>query len=589
MLPFSRWGYLVVAIVAAIVLAVAVACQSAPAAPQVTERVVTQVVEKVVEKVVQQTVVVEKLVEKPVLITPTPAPTQAGADMAADQTIHYVTRGFSRLDPASEGGFGRFIISHLWMPLFLRDNKNNLQPWLATGYQANADGTVYTVSINPKAVWSDGSPVTAQEAKDYWTYGLDPDQCKGCYLGAFGGMELVKGAKDVIAGKSKDLTGVVVKDQKTLEFQLTGPDPIFINRLALFDTGFAKMEDVKKGPNFASDGSARVNGPFMVKIWDLDKKQYEIVQNPKWWGDKKPAITRIVAQEAADENVSFIQWQNNEVDVALWLSNIRERIRKDQANTFFNIPYATNLYFPLWLSQAPMDDLNVRKALVHAVDWDKAIAAAWEGARNDRVMKTILTPELQCYKKDNWPGWGYDPAKAKQELAASKYGSPDKLGKIRITTGGQSPNYIRTAEIMAEQWKTNLGITDVEIKPGTLDAWGQDAQSVQVRRQSQGAILPDALSLIGSHYNTYTDATSGSGLKDDELGKMIDTLRSMKRDDPKFCEQIQQAEAKLLGNYYLLPMIWDVYEYNAKPWVKNFNANVDNNWYTLLDIYLAKH
>ena len=585
MLPFSRWGSLVLAIVAALILAVAVACQSAPAAPQVTERVVTQVV----EKVVQQTVVVEKLVDKPVLITPTPAPTQAGADMAADQTIHYVTRGFSRLDPASEGGFGRFVIAHLWMPLFLRDNKNNLQPWLATGYQANADGTVYTVTINPKAVWSDGSPVTAQEAKDYWTYGLNPDDCKGCYLGAFGGLELVKGAKDVIAGKSKDLVGVVVKDQKTLEFQLTGPDPIFVNRLALFDTGFAKMEDVKKGPNFASDGSARVNGPFMVKIWDLDKKQYEIVQNPKWWGDKKPTITRIVAQEAADENVSFIQWQNNEVDVALWLSNIRERIRKDQANTFYNIPYATNLYFPLWLSQAPMDDINVRKALVHAVDWDKAIAAAWEGARNDRVMKTILTPELQCYKKDNWPEWGYDPAKAKQELAASKYGTPDKLGKIRITTGGQSPNYIRTAEIMAEQWKQNLGITDVEIKPGTLDAWGQDANSVQVRRQSQGAILPDALSLIASHYNTYTDPATGSGLKDDELGKMIDTLRSMKRDDPKFCEQVQQAEAKLLGNYYLLPMIWDVYEYNAKPWVKNFNANVDNNWYTLLDIYLAKH
>ena len=142
---------------------------------------------------------------------------------------------------------------------------------------------------------------------------------------------------------------------------------------------------------------------------------------------------------------------------------------------------------------------------------------------------------------------------------------------------------------MAEQWKQNLGITDVEIKPGTLDAWGQDANSVQVRRQSQGAILPDALSLIASHYNTYTDPATGSGLKDDELGKMIDTLRSMKRDDPKFCEQVQQAEAKLLGNYYLLPMIWDVYEYNAKPWVKNFNANVDNNWYTLLDIYLAKH
>ena len=587
MVPIQPRLAVLLALIAAFTLAVTVACQSAPAAPQVTERVVTQVVEKVVEKVVQQTVVVEKVVEKPLLITPTPAPTQAGADLSADQTLRYVTRGFSRLDPANESGFGRFIISHIWMPLFLRDNKNNLQPWLATGYDISPDGLTITVKINPKAVWSDGSPVTAKDAKDYWTYGLDPDQCKGCFLGAseFGS---VKGAKDIVAGKSKDLVGVVAKDDKTIEFQLTAPDPIFINRLAKFNTGFAKMDDVKKGPLYAADGTARANGPFMVKIWDVDKKQYEIVQNPKWWGDKKPTITRIIAQEAADENVSFIQWQNNEVDAAQWLTNIRERIRKDQANTFYQIPYPTNFFFPFWIGLAPTDDINVRKALTWSVDWDKAIAAAWEGARNERVMKTHLTPELQCYKKDNWPEFGYNPAKAKEALAKSKYGSADKLGKIRITTNGQSPNYIRTAEIMAEQWKQNLGITDVEIKPGTLDAWGQDAAQVQVRRGSWGATIPDPADMIIGLYNYYSAPTQIS-LKDDEFAKLADTLVSMKRDDPKFCETVQKAEAELLGNYYLLPMIWDLYEYNAKPWVKNFGVNVDNNWYTLLDVYIAKH
>ena len=160
MVPKRRMSVLL-ALLAALSLAVAVSCQSPAAAPQVTERVVTQVVEKVVEKVVQQTVVVEKVSERPVLITTTPVPTVAGSDLAADQTLRYVTRGFSRLDPANESGFGRPFISHMWMPLFLRDDKHNLQPWLATGYEVNADGTVYTVKINPKAVWSDGSPVTA--------------------------------------------------------------------------------------------------------------------------------------------------------------------------------------------------------------------------------------------------------------------------------------------------------------------------------------------------------------------------------------------------------------------------------------------
>ena len=151
------------------------ACGGAPGtAPSASPQVIRETV------VVEQTVVVQQVVEQPVLVTPTAGPTaEPSEELAADQTLRYVTRNYSRLDPASEGGFGRFIISHLWMPLFLRDSEGNIQPWLATGYEASTDGTVYTVSINPNAVWSDGSPVTAQEAKDYWTYGLDPKRFLG--------------------------------------------------------------------------------------------------------------------------------------------------------------------------------------------------------------------------------------------------------------------------------------------------------------------------------------------------------------------------------------------------------------------------
>ncbi|MSP14624.1 MAG: hypothetical protein EXR62_16915 [Chloroflexi bacterium] len=286
MFSFASSKKLAVIAILATLMGMIVACGATPTpVVQIQEKLVTQMVTQVVEKQVtvqvKETVVIEKVVEKPVLITPTPVPTVAGSDKAADQTIHYVTRGFSRLDPAYEEGFGPFIISHLWMPLFIRDNKHNLIPWLATKYEVNGDGTVYTIHINPKAVWSDGSPVTAQEAKAYWTYGLDPKGCIACFFASGIGFDIVKSAKDVIDGKSQDLTGVVIKDDKTLEFNLTAPDPIFIHRMALWDTGFAKMADVKKGPEYATDGSARVNGPFMVKTWDATKKIYEIVQNPK--------------------------------------------------------------------------------------------------------------------------------------------------------------------------------------------------------------------------------------------------------------------------------------------------------------------
>ena len=105
------------------------------------------------------------------------------------------------------------------------------------------------------------------------------------------------------------------------------------------------MEDVKKftiksGENmvFNANAETRVNGPYTIKTWDMDKKQFEIVQNPKWWGDKKPMIKRIVPTESADENISYIQWQNNEMDIAFLLSNIREQIRTTDPETFTLIP-----------------------------------------------------------------------------------------------------------------------------------------------------------------------------------------------------------------------------------------------------------
>jgi oligopeptide transport system substrate-binding protein len=401
-------------------------------------------------------------------------------------------------------------------------------------------------------------------------------------------MQLIEGAQEVMVGSAETITGLTAIDDKTLEIRLTTASPTFINALAHYNTGFMKMEDVGEAEDFTATADTRVNGAFMVEQWDVDAQQHVIVQNPAWWGETKPYLQRIIAQPAPDENVSFIMWQNDEVDIAHWLTNIREPLRASEPDAFVLIPYATNFFFPLWTTLEPTNDINLRKALVHAVDWDAAVAAAWEGARNDRVMKTHLTPELPCFKADNWPEYGYNPELAQEELAASSYGSVENLPKIRITTNGQSPNYIRMAEIMVEQWRNNLGITDVEIRPGPLDAWGQEVDQVQVRRSSWGATIPSPADMIAGLVQWATNPDN-PGLVDEELEAMAAELRTLSPDDPQFCSKVQATEAKLLGHYYFLPMIWDLYEYNVKPWVRNFDTNVDNNWTGLLDMYIADH
>jgi ABC-type transport system substrate-binding protein len=524
------------------------------------------------------------------VVTATPEP-DPGEQLDEDQRLRFIIRSIGNYNPANEGGAGRFAISHIWMPLFLRDDQHNTEPWMAEGFDVSPDGKQYTMFINKQAVWSDGTPVTAQEAKEYWTWGLSKTQCVGCYLWMFTGLDpVLEGATAVVNDESDELTGVIAADDKTLVFNLTGPDPIFLQRLALFDMGWCKMEDVNtrpEGERFAASPDTRVNGPFKIKEWDTETKTHILEQNPNWWGAKKPTIKEMVVYPQPEENIMLVMWMNGEVDVAFFMSAIKEEIRRRTPEVFNLTPYPTNFFFRLNPLVPPMDDINVRKALNHAVDWPAVIHASWEGSLDDRYMRTIMTPELTCWKEGNWPDYGYDPDKAKEELAASKYGGPEGLPPIRITPGGITPTYVRTAEGMIEMWRQNLGIENAEMKPGGTSAWGQEADQVQVLRSSLGAIIPDEVNHLYGHQR-WMASGDPPWYPDEELATMLEELQVMDRDDPAFCPGIQAAEARLLGHYHILPMVWERYEYLAKTWVKNFETNVDQNFKTLLDMYIVK-
>ena len=178
-------------------------------------------------------------------------------DAAEEQVIRYVTRDLSRLNPASESGFGRPWISHMWMPFFLRDRNHDLHPWLATDWEVNDDNSVYTIHINPDATWSDGSPVVAQEAIDFWSWALSPS-CISCWT--YLRLGVVEGAQAVIDGEADTITGLTAIDDKTLQITLAEPSPTFMASMAHYNTGFVKMEDVN-ADEFAADANTRGQRP----------------------------------------------------------------------------------------------------------------------------------------------------------------------------------------------------------------------------------------------------------------------------------------------------------------------------------------
>ena len=88
------------------------------------------------------------------------------------------------LDPAlSTDSSSNSVIEQLFIGLVdLDDETSEVQPELATSWTASSDGTVYTFTLRGDLAWSDGNPVTAQDARYGILRTLDPDTQAGYAL-----------------------------------------------------------------------------------------------------------------------------------------------------------------------------------------------------------------------------------------------------------------------------------------------------------------------------------------------------------------------------------------------------------------------
>ncbi len=102
-----------------------------------------------------------------------PANQPAPTDLAADQTY----RSAVPEDPSSFD-FNKDLYAagsnYIWEGLLRYDPDFNLAPGTAESYEVGSGGSVYVFKLNPKATWSNGDPLTADDYIYSWTRQLDP-------------------------------------------------------------------------------------------------------------------------------------------------------------------------------------------------------------------------------------------------------------------------------------------------------------------------------------------------------------------------------------------------------------------------------
>ncbi|MBI4558905.1 MAG: hypothetical protein HY706_15085 [Candidatus Hydrogenedentes bacterium] len=368
--------------------------------------------------------------------------------------------------------------------LLERDNQTlELGPGLAESYTVSDDHLVYTFKLRPGVVFSDGTPLTAQDVKFSFDTLMDP-------------------TVDALHLRNYfvNVATCDVADELTAKF--TCKEPYFKTHIALGEDlkiipkHIYGQGDFNKHPNNRHPiGSGR----YVFERWETNQ-QLVLTRNERYWGTK-PHLLKRVYKIITDDNAALQVLNRQDLDVmALGPDQWATHAQKPEFEAKFNkFQYYTpsHSYIGWNLRRPQLSDKGVRRALTMLLDRQTILDTIYHGL--GKVVTGNFFIETAEYSKDIEP-WPFDPAGAQRLLDEAGWidsngdGFRDKDGtplriEFMIVTGSDEAEQLATVykeeldkagidfTIRKLEWATFLESTQEHRFDACMLAWGLDPES----------------------------------------------------------------------------------------------------------------
>jgi peptide/nickel transport system substrate-binding protein len=192
----------------------------------------------------------------------------------------------------------------------------SLEPMLGESVTASSDGLKWTLKLKRGLKWSDGRPITAAD----YEYGVlarfSPDNKP---LNELRNGRNIKGIQAYVKGEAKNVEGIKVVDDTTVEISLDAPDATMrtlwfgdtlIMPLPKHAIGEVPFRDLGRDKYWIT--SPLASGPYRFVRYQTDQFiEYE--RNPNYWDDK-PRPDRLFMRIASPE-VAIVSLEKGEIDL----------------------------------------------------------------------------------------------------------------------------------------------------------------------------------------------------------------------------------------------------------------------------------
>jgi len=292
------------------------------------------------------------------------------------------------------------------------DANNNIVPELAKSW-SQPDELTYVYNVRDDIVFSDGTKMTMEDVLFSFERSKDPDG--GTYFSDF----------------FNDVEAFFVNGWQ-FTIKLRQPSAVF-KYVPAIGAGriISKAYYQKHAGDFGTaTGGIVATGPFVYEKW-ISGQEIVLKKNRNYWNKERLAaniIDTLIFKIIPEDTSRVIALQTGNADFCANLpQDMLDKLSSDQNLTFTSVDSFSLTYLALNTQRAPMNDINVRKAISRAMDipeFQKRII------RSAGKAGTIL-PFGQALYGDNaakWQqylnstqGYTYDLAAAKQYLAKSAY------------------------------------------------------------------------------------------------------------------------------------------------------------------------
>lgn len=456
-----------------------------------------------------------------------------------------------------------FMTRQLFRGLTRFDENLEPAPELADRIEISADGLTYRFYLRDNARFADGSTITANDVVFSLTRALDPRVAAevGQALAGPSYLADIVGADAVIRGDATELSGARAIDERTVEIELKAPRATFLMKLASAPAAVVDPDDVGRGGEWWRSPNA--SGPFVVEYW-APEEELRLAANENYVGGA-PDLERVIFRLGPGAANSFNLYQADEIDVSAVPIQAIDRVSDPDSPLLPELdvsPILATQYIAFRTDVAPMDDPEIRRAVQHAFPRWKVADILLSGRQE--AANGVIPPGTLAR---DWPAAApsQDLDAARQAIAASSYGSAERVPPIRIYGAGPYGS-----ETLRDVLQTELGL-----KVEVLDVnWPQFNQGLAQKsfpayELQWVADYPDPETFLWSLFDS-ASPDNYSEYANEQFDQLLDQAAETLDVDERAALYAEAEE--VLADNAVLPLAHDVRYTLTKPWVHGLDV-----------------